>query len=69
MILVLEVARRFLISYRRRSKLKSMIQVVLICLLLSSCADGTLKAPCPNFGMHCQKHPINSWDYQNAPVF
>lgn len=32
-------------------------------ILLSGCAETTtLKAPCPDFGAHCDKTPINSWN-------
>ncbi len=32
-------------------------------LLLTACAKDTLKAPCPDFGAHCRKTPVNVWDY------
>jgi len=33
-----------------------------IATLLSGCASNNLTAPCPSFGVHCDKTPINSWN-------
>jgi len=31
-------------------------------LSLAGCASSNLKAPCPDFGKHCQKVPVNHWN-------
>lgn len=36
---------------------------ILVASVLSGCAStANLKAPCPDFGAHCDKAPINSWN-------
>jgi hypothetical protein len=39
------------------------VATLFFALLLSACAQQELKAPCPDYGAHCKKTPINSWDY------
>jgi len=46
-------------------KMQCIVVVVFSMLLLTACAKDTLKTPCPNFGAHCRKVPINVWDYQS----
>lgn len=41
---------------------------LLVIFLLSGCVNKSLKAPCPNFGSHCHKTPINAWSYKNASI-
>lgn len=43
-------------------KRSSIACVLLIGTLLTGCASQSLKAPCPDYGKHCDKTPINSWD-------
>ena len=40
-----------------------MIFMMSVCALLGACAKGELAPTCPNYGQHCYKQPINSWDY------
>lgn len=44
--------------------LKKIIFAMGVCLstLLASCASENLKAPCPDYGKHCDTTPVNSWD-------
>ena len=49
--------------------MKYIAEIVLACLLITSCTSGPLKAPCPQFGAYCHKRPVNAWNYQNAAVF
>lgn len=45
-------------------KTSYMIAIIINLLFLTGCAKNTLKTPCPNFGAHCRKVPINVWNYQ-----
>ena len=37
---------------------------VLVGLLLSGCASTSeLRAPCPDFGKHCNERPVNGWTW------
>lgn len=47
-------------------KLKGVTALLQLLALLTGCASTQLKAPCPNFGAHCYKIPINNWDYRNT---
>lgn len=38
---------------------------LLMTLLISGCAQTTLKAPCPDYGKYCHKIPINHWNNEN----
>ncbi len=49
--------------------MKQVIKTIWIVLLplflgLSGCTKATLNAPCSNYGAHCTKAPVNSWNYQ-----
>ena len=46
-------------------KWQSIVLVISSALLLTACAKDTLKTPCPDFGAHCRKTPINVWDYES----
>ena len=40
----------------------SIVTALLVGCLLTGCASQSLKAPCPDYGKHCDKTPVNSWD-------
>ena len=40
--------------------------IAVFLFVLAGCASTNLTAPCPNFGKHCSKTPINSWNYKTA---
>lgn len=44
--------------------LKNIALLITACFstLLASCASESLKAPCPDYGKHCDQTPVNSWD-------
>lgn len=44
--------------------LKNLGLLIALCFstLLASCASENLKAPCPDYGKHCDTTPVNSWD-------
>lgn len=31
-------------------------------VFMAGCASENLKAPCPDYGKHCDQTPVNSWD-------
>lgn len=37
-----------------------------LAMALSSCAQNEMSSPCPDFGRHCFKQPVNSWDYERG---
>jgi len=39
-----------------------LASILMTSVLLVGCASQSLKAPCPDYGRHCDKTPINSWD-------
>lgn len=39
-----------------------LASLLMTSVLLVGCASQSLKAPCPDYGRHCDKTPINSWD-------
>jgi hypothetical protein len=43
--------------------LTKVLLLFLICPILASCAKQELGTPCPDYGKHCKKTPINSWNY------
>ena len=46
----------------KRSLLFYVSTLVLSSFFLVGCASQNLKAPCPDYGRHCDKTPVNSWD-------
>jgi len=49
-------------QYTKRSLLFYVSTLVLTSFFLVGCASQNLKAPCPDYGRHCDKTPVNSWD-------
>lgn len=47
---------------KKQYSLKSIALLITMCFstLLTSCATESLKAPCPDYGKHCDKTPVNS---------
>lgn len=43
----------------------SFIALSILATALTGCATSHISAPCPDFGKHCSKIPVNSWDYSN----
>lgn len=41
------------------------VSVMLALTLLSGCHRNELDTPCPDYGRHCAKYPINSWDFKH----
>lgn len=66
---MLHPARRALTNYQKNSgeimKILKLITLIASVFLLTACAKSNLKTPCPNFGSHCRKVPINVWDYES----
>ena len=52
-------------------ELKKMKRIMILCFVtlsmvfLAGCATNNLTAPCPDYGKHCNKIQINSWDYNH----
>ena len=48
----------------KKYSLKSIAALITVCFstLLVGCASESLKAPCPDYGKHCDTTPVNSWD-------
>lgn len=40
-----------------------LLTLISVLALLSGCATDNIGSPCKDFGKHCQKTPINSWNY------
>lgn len=53
-----------ILNYIKTYSLKNIALLITMCLssLLVSCASESLKAPCPDYGKHCDTTPVNSWD-------
>lgn len=51
-------------SMQKTYSLRNIAALITMCLstLLVSCASESLKAPCPDYGKHCDQTPVNSWD-------
>lgn len=51
-------------SLAKSYSLKNIALLITMCFstLFVSCASESLKAPCPDYGKHCDATPINSWD-------
>ncbi len=43
-------------------KLSALFASIFLSIFLSGCASENLKAPCPNYGKHCDQIPVNSCD-------
>ena len=41
--------------------MKNLAMLIICVATITGCASRNLEAPCPNFGAHCDKTPINSW--------
>lgn len=47
---------------KKTTKTTTIASALLVGILLTGCASQSLEAPCPGYGAHCDKTPINSWD-------
>ena len=49
---------------KKTNSLRNIAFLITMCFstLLASCASESLKAPCPDYGKHCDTTPVNSWD-------
>lgn len=45
-------------------RLTTLLMVALMVSALAGCTADNLASPCANFGAHCRKVPVNSWDNQ-----